>query len=72
MNIFGIIPARMGSTRFPGKPMEKIHGMPMIGHCYLRSKLCETLTDVYVATCDIEIFEYISDITFLNEAKVFN
>jgi 3-deoxy-manno-octulosonate cytidylyltransferase (CMP-KDO synthetase) len=59
MNIIGIIPARMGSSRFPGKPMEEIHGMPMIGHCYLRAKLCDQLTDVYVATCDAVIFDYI-------------
>ena len=29
-----IIPARMASSRFPGKPMAKIHGIPMIGHNY--------------------------------------
>ena len=34
MNIISIIPARMGSSRFPGKPMKKILGMPMIGHVY--------------------------------------
>ena len=33
MNIIGIIPARMASTRFPNKPMANILGMPMIGHC---------------------------------------
>jgi len=62
MNIIGIIPARMGSSRFPGKPMAKIHGMPMIGHCYLRSKMSDKLNEVYVATCDKEIFDYIESI----------
>jgi len=62
MNIVGIIPARMASSRFPNKPMVDILGIPMIGHCYLRSKMSEVLSDVYVATCDKVIFEYITGI----------
>ena len=62
MNILGIIPARMNSSRFRGKPMAKILGIPMIGHCYLRSKMCKELSDLYVATCDQEIFDYIQSI----------
>jgi 3-deoxy-manno-octulosonate cytidylyltransferase (CMP-KDO synthetase) len=62
MNIISIIPARMGSTRFPGKPMKNILGMPMIGHVYKRVKMCKTLSEVYVATCDKEIFDYIKSI----------
>jgi len=57
-----IIPARMGSSRFPGKPLAQIMGMPMIGHCYHRAKLAEGIDDVYVATCDQEIFDYIKSI----------
>jgi 3-deoxy-manno-octulosonate cytidylyltransferase (CMP-KDO synthetase) len=52
----------MASSRFPGKPMAQIHGMPMIGHCYYRVRLCEELSDTYVATCDKEIFDYIESI----------
>ena len=59
MYIIGIIPARMASSRFPGKPMANINGIPMIGHVYLRSKLNKTLDDVYVATCDNQIKDYI-------------
>ena len=59
MSVVAIIPARMNSSRFPGKPLEKIHGMPMIGHCLLRTQLCAELTDTYVATCDNEIYEYV-------------
>ena len=59
MKILGIIPARMASTRFPNKPMASIMGIPMIGHCYIRSKMCTLLDEVYVATCDKEIYEYI-------------
>jgi len=62
INIIGIIPARMASSRFPGKPMKKILGVPMIGHCYLRSKMCSLLDEVYVATCDEEIKTYIESI----------
>jgi 3-deoxy-manno-octulosonate cytidylyltransferase (CMP-KDO synthetase) len=62
MNIIAIIPARMGSSRFPGKPLAKIHGMPMIGHVYYRTQLCSLLTDTYVATCDREICDYVSSI----------
>ncbi len=62
MNVVAIIPARMNSSRFPGKPLEKIHGMPMIGHCLLRTQLCAELTDTYVATCDNEIYEYVHSV----------
>ena len=62
MKIIGIIPARMASSRFPGKPMADIHGIPMIGHVYLRSKMAKILDDVYVATCDNEIYDYITSI----------
>ena len=62
MKILGIIPARMASSRFPGKPMKKIHGIPMIGHCYYRSIMSKSLEDCYVATPDKEIFDYINSI----------
>ena len=53
-----IIPARMASTRFPGKPLAKIHGVPMLGHCYFRTKMSDSLEDVFIATCDEEIRQY--------------
>ena len=62
MNIISIIPARMNSSRFPGKPLEKIMGMPMIGHCYKRSIMCKDVSDTFVATCDAEIRDYIDSI----------
>lgn len=62
VNIAGIIPARMASSRFPGKPLAKIQGIPMIGHVYYRSKMCPLLSDVYIATCDQEIMEYAASI----------
>jgi 3-deoxy-manno-octulosonate cytidylyltransferase (CMP-KDO synthetase) len=62
MKSIGIIPARMGSSRFPGKPLAKIQGIPMIGHVYFRSKMSDSLDDVYVATCDKEIADYVESI----------
>jgi 3-deoxy-manno-octulosonate cytidylyltransferase (CMP-KDO synthetase) len=62
MKIVAIIPARMNSSRFPGKPMAKINDIPMIGHCYCRANMCEELLTTYVATCDKEIFDYVKSI----------
>jgi 3-deoxy-manno-octulosonate cytidylyltransferase (CMP-KDO synthetase) len=62
MNIVGIIPARMEATRFPDKPLAKIGGIPMIAHVYFRSKMCDMLDDVYVATCNREIVDYMESI----------
>ncbi|MCL2226748.1 MAG: 3-deoxy-manno-octulosonate cytidylyltransferase [Oscillospiraceae bacterium] len=42
--------------------MAKINGIPMIGHVYLRSKMCSTIDEVYVATCNEEIIDYIESI----------
>lgn len=62
MNVICIIPARMGSSRFPGKPMKEILGKPMIGHVWERCKKSKLLNEVYVATCDQEIFDYIQSV----------
>jgi 3-deoxy-manno-octulosonate cytidylyltransferase (CMP-KDO synthetase) len=57
MKIIIGIPARMGSTRFPGKPLCDILGKPMVEHCYRRCALSRYATDLFVATCDKEIKE---------------
>ena len=62
MRTVAVIPARMASSRFPGKPMALIHGMPMIGHCYFRVNMCSKIDATYVATCDTEIYQYIESI----------
>jgi 3-deoxy-manno-octulosonate cytidylyltransferase (CMP-KDO synthetase) len=62
MNMIAVIPARMASSLFPDKPMAKILGMPMIGHVYSRSRMCPCLSDVWVATCDQEIVDYVESI----------
>ncbi|MDO5535989.1 MAG: 3-deoxy-manno-octulosonate cytidylyltransferase [Desulfovibrionaceae bacterium] len=58
MNIVAIIPARMGSSRYPGKPLALIHGTPMVGHVTFRTAMSSILTDTYVATCDDIIADY--------------
>ncbi len=58
MNIVGIIPARMAATRFPNKPMAILAGLPMIAHVYERSCMSQKISDVWVATCDQEIIDY--------------
>jgi 3-deoxy-manno-octulosonate cytidylyltransferase (CMP-KDO synthetase) len=62
MKAIGIIPARLGATRYPNKPMALIHGMPMVGHCYHRTRLTPGLAGVYVATCDSEVADYVRSI----------
>ena len=62
MSTIAIIPARMGSSRCPGKPMKKIHGIPMIGHVYYRTKMAANVDFTCVATCDREIYDYIDSI----------
>jgi 3-deoxy-manno-octulosonate cytidylyltransferase (CMP-KDO synthetase) len=62
MKILALIPARMNSSRFPGKPMASILGKPMIGHVYERVAKSSSLDLAVVATCDKEIFDYIESI----------
>lgn len=46
------IPARMGASRFPGKPLKPILGLSLIGHVVKRCELSKYGNDVFVATCD--------------------
>ena len=57
-----LIPARMSSSRFPGKPLSKINGIPMNKLVYDKAMKSKLINEVYVATCDKEIFEYIKSI----------
>ncbi|WP_124564057.1 3-deoxy-manno-octulosonate cytidylyltransferase [Ectobacillus antri] len=57
MKAIGVIPARYGSTRFPGKPLAQIMGKPMIQHVYENVKKSKELDDVVVATDHEAIFQ---------------
>ncbi|EFA74432.1 HpcH/HpaI aldolase/citrate lyase-Cytidylyltransferase family protein [Raphidiopsis brookii D9] len=46
------IPARMGASRFPGKPLCDILGMPMIEHVYRRCLLAKNIDSIFIACCD--------------------
>lgn len=62
MKAVGIIPARLAATRYPNKPMARILSMPMVGHCYHRTRLAPGVSSAYVATCDAEIADYVRSI----------
>jgi len=56
-----IIPARMASSRLPGKPLLPLNGLPMILHILERCRLYERFSRVIVATCDQEIFDAVTE-----------
>ena len=58
--VVAVIPARMGASRFPGKPLAEILGLPMIEHVRRRVCLSRVVDDVYVATCDKVIFDTVT------------
>ncbi|MGM0451675.1 MAG: 3-deoxy-manno-octulosonate cytidylyltransferase [Thermodesulfobacteriota bacterium] len=63
---YGIIPARYGSSRFPGKPLADIAGKPMFLHVYERAATCPELSGVAIATDD----ERIADAAASHEVPV--
>lgn len=54
-SVIVVIPARYGSSRFPGKPLVKLGNKPMIQHVYERAVACRVVSDVLVATDDDRI-----------------
>ena len=61
MKTIAVIPARMGSSRFPGKPLAMILGRTMIEHIYRRVSMSKSLKATYIATCDEEIRQVAQD-----------
>jgi 3-deoxy-manno-octulosonate cytidylyltransferase (CMP-KDO synthetase) len=53
-----VIPARMGSSRFPGKPLAMISGKPMLQWVAEHAMLAVGRENVWIATCDLEITEF--------------
>jgi len=62
VRVVGIIPVRMNASRFPGKPLEKINGIPMVEHCYNNTKSALGSENTFVATCDAEIEDFVKSI----------
>ena len=56
--VLGVIPARYKSTRFEGKPLVKINGVPMIKRTYFQAKKSTLLDDLIVATDDMRIYDF--------------
>jgi 3-deoxy-manno-octulosonate cytidylyltransferase (CMP-KDO synthetase) len=52
-----VIPARYGSTRFPGKPLAELWGKPLVQHVYERARQSRLGSRVIVATDDHRIAE---------------
>lgn len=50
--IVGLIPARMNSSRFPGKPIASIHDKPMIYWVYKQAEKVKLFDEIYVVTGD--------------------
>lgn len=57
MRVIGVIPARYGSSRFPGKPLVEIAGKTMIERVYERAGQAKTLDEIVVATDDERIYD---------------
>jgi len=57
MTTIGLIPARFDSTRFPGKPMARLQGKPMILWTWERASKAKSLDTLYVVTDHQEIYD---------------
>ncbi len=57
MKAIGVIPARFGSTRFPGKPLKLILGRPLLQWVIEGAKTSQLLAEIWVATDHPEIFD---------------
>lgn len=64
--VLGVIPARYGSSRLPGKPLKDICGKPMIQHVYENASKSKVLSKVVVATDDQRVYDAV--IAFGGEA----
>lgn len=61
MKTIAVIPARMDSSRFPGKPIAMLLGRTMLEHIYKRVTMSNSLDATYIATCDEEIRQVAQD-----------
>ncbi len=61
MNVAAVIPARMQSTRLPGKPLLRIAGVPMIVRVLDRARACPEISRIIVATDDERILRCVEE-----------
>jgi 3-deoxy-manno-octulosonate cytidylyltransferase (CMP-KDO synthetase) len=61
LKVIAIIPARYGSTRFPGKPLFPIMGKTLLQRTYENALLADCLDEIIVATDDLRIFDHVKD-----------
>jgi 3-deoxy-manno-octulosonate cytidylyltransferase (CMP-KDO synthetase) len=57
MRVLGVIPARFGSSRFPGKPLIDLKGKSMIHRVYEGAKKSKLISNLIVATDDVRILQ---------------
>lgn len=60
-SVIGIIPARYGSSRFPGKPLVLIQGKSMIQRVYEQARKAQNLSELVVATDDERICSHVRE-----------
>ena len=60
MKIIAVIPARYGSTRFPGKPLVQLKGKPLIQWVIEGAKSAKLVSEIYVATDDQRIADAVT------------
>jgi len=58
--VLGVIPARFGSVRFPGKPLAEISGKTLIQRTFENAKRCTLFGEIVVATDDERIAEHVA------------
>jgi 3-deoxy-D-manno-octulosonate cytidylyltransferase len=62
MSVVGVIPARFGATRFPGKPLADIAGKTLVQRTWERASRANLLDALVIATDDERIAEHIRDV----------
>jgi 3-deoxy-manno-octulosonate cytidylyltransferase (CMP-KDO synthetase) len=60
MKVVAVIPARYGSTRFPGKALAAIAGKPMVQHVFERARGAQRVSRVVIATDDERILQAVA------------
>lgn len=61
MNVLGVIPARFGSQRFPGKPLAPLGDKTLIQQTYENALRCALFSEIIVATDDGRIFDHVME-----------